>query len=314
MWALLQPRGYLGGFVLYAALGLGVIGMLFGGYEIVQPAFKTWEAGGPTGSLFPFLFVTIACGACSGFHGLVCSGTTSRQIESERHLQPVGYGAMLAEGFVALISLVTVMIVAPAALAGLAPGTIYGNGIGRFLTLLIGPEHLAFAVTFGAMAFSTFVFDTLDVSMRLGRYILQELGGWRGRGGALVATLATAAIPAALVGLGEKGGWTRFWTLFGASNQLLAALTLLAISVWLARRGKAVAFTLVPMAFVLTMTLWALGRLAASSFAAARGVDVQLLNALAAAALIGLALFLVARALAALRGRSAVPGAHDAGP
>ncbi len=297
MWALLQPRGYLGGFVLYTALALGVVGMLFGGYEIVQPAFRTWHAGGATGSLFPFLFVTIACGACSGFHGLVCSGTTSRQVESERHLQPVGYGAMLAEGFVALISLVTVMIVAPAALAGLAPGTIYGNGIGRFLTLLIGPEHLGFAVTFGAMAFSTFVFDTLDVSMRLGRYILQELAGWRGRGGAVGAILATAAIPAALVSLGEEGAWTRFWTLFGASNQLLAALTLLVISAWLARRGRSAAVTLVPMGFVLVMTLWALGSLAVGGLAAARGVDVELLNGIAACALIGLALFLVVKAL-----------------
>ncbi|MGH9464088.1 MAG: carbon starvation CstA family protein, partial [Thermoanaerobaculia bacterium] len=310
LWALLQPRGYLGGFVLYAALILGVIGMLFGGYEIVQPAFKTWNAGGLTGSLFPFLFVTIACGACSGFHGLVCSGTTSRQVESERHIQPLGYGAMLAEGFVAVISLVTVMIVAPAALEGLAPGTIYGNGIGRFLTLLIGAEHLPFAITFGAMAFATFVFDTLDVSMRLGRYLLQELAGWRGRGGAVAATLATAAIPAALVGLGDEGGWVRFWTLFGASNQLLAALTLLAISVWLARRGKPVALTLVPMTFVLAMTLWALGSLAVGGLAAARGIDVQLLNALAAAALIALALFLVARALLALRR----PGPAPEGP
>ncbi len=306
MWALLQPRGYLGGFVLYAALGLGVVGMLFGGYEVLQPAFRTWDAGGLTGPLFPFLFVTIACGACSGFHGLVCSGTTSKQVESERHIQPVGYGAMLAEGFVALISLVTVMIVAPAALTGLAPGTIYGNGIGRFLTLLIGPEHLAFAVTFGAMAFSTFVFDTLDVSMRLGRYIMQELTGWRGRGGAVAATLATAAIPSALVTLGEEGGWARFWTLFGASNQLLAALTLLAISMWLARRGRRALFTLLPMGFVLVMTLWALGRLAVGSLAAARGLDVELLNALAAAALVGLALFLVTRAaLVSWRGRYA---------
>ena len=93
---------------------LGVIGILFGGYEIEQPAFKTWDAGGLTGTLFPFLFVTIACGACSGFHGLVCSGTTSKQIARESHMRPVGYGAMLAEGFVALIALVTVMIVAPA--------------------------------------------------------------------------------------------------------------------------------------------------------------------------------------------------------
>ncbi|HUF19053.1 MAG TPA: carbon starvation CstA family protein, partial [Thermoanaerobaculia bacterium] len=185
MWALLQPRGYLGGFVLYIALALGVIGVFFGGYEIRQPAFRSWDVGGMTGMLFPFLFVTIACGACSGFHGLVCSGTTSKQVDRETHIRSVGYGAMLAEGFVALIALVTVMIVAQGDLEGLKPGTIYGNGIGEFLTLIIGKEHLNFAITFGAMAFSTFVFDTLDVCTRLGRYIVQELFKWQTSMGAL---------------------------------------------------------------------------------------------------------------------------------
>ncbi len=171
VWALLQPRGYLGGFILFLALGLGVIGIFFGGYEIKQEAFKSFDIGGATGTLFPFLFVTIACGACSGFHGLVCSGTTCKQIDKESHIRPVGYGAMLAEGFVAFISLVTIMIVASSDISGLSPATIYGNGIGNFLTLLIGKENLPFAITFGAMAFSTFVFDTLDVCTRLGRYI-----------------------------------------------------------------------------------------------------------------------------------------------
>ena len=148
--------------------------------------------------LFPFLFVTIACGACSGFHGLVCSGTTSKQIDKESHTHPVGYGAMLAEGFVAFIALVTVMIASKETLFApdgkmLSAGKIYGNGIGNFLTILIGKEHLQFAITFGAMAFSTFVFDTLDVCMRLGRYIVQELFGIPGRVGAVIGTLATVA-------------------------------------------------------------------------------------------------------------------------
>nr|MBA3821892.1 carbon starvation protein A [Deltaproteobacteria bacterium] len=95
MWLLLQPRGYLGGFVLYAALAVGTIGIFFGGFEIQRPAFRGFDTGGDTGLLFPFLFVTIACGACSGFHGLVCSGTTSKQIDREDHCHPIGYGAML---------------------------------------------------------------------------------------------------------------------------------------------------------------------------------------------------------------------------
>ena len=180
VWALLQPRGYLGGFVLYLALAVGVVGIFLGGFPIEQQAFRGFQLPGPTGALFPFLFVTIACGACSGFHGLVCSGTTSKQIAREPHCKPIGYGAMLLEAFVALIALATIMIVAPADVAGKAPGAVYGQGLGRFLTVIIGDQHLAFAITFGAMAFSTFVFDTLDVTTRLGRYILQELLGWQG--------------------------------------------------------------------------------------------------------------------------------------
>jgi carbon starvation protein len=302
IWLLLQPRGYLGGFVLYAALAVGVIGIFFGGYEVEQEAFKSWDLGGMTGALFPFLFVTIACGACSGFHGLVCSGTTSKQVDRESHLQPVGYGAMLAEGFVALIALVTVMIVASDKLQGLAPGTIYGNGIGEFLSLVIGREHLAFAMTFGAMAFTTFVFDTIDVSTRLGRYLVQELLGWRGKAGAAAGTLVTVAAPGLLLAFAGEGMWVKFWTLFGASNQLLAALTLLAVTVWLHQARRRIAFTLYPMLFVLTITLWALGKLTWANLLASRGFDVELLNGLAAALLILLALYLVLSALVRLRG------------
>lgn len=305
MWALLQPRGYLGGFVLYSALLVGVIGLLFGGYEVQQPAFKGWNVGGMTGALFPFLFVTIACGACSGFHGLVCSGTTCKQIDRESHMRPIGYGAMLAEGFVALIALVTIMIAAPGAIQGLAPGTIYGNGIGQFMTLVIGEDKLAFAVTFGAMAFSTFVFDTLDVSMRLGRYLLQELFGWRGRAGAIGATLATIALPTYFLAFGEKGAWLKFWTIFGASNQLLAALSLLVITVWLKQARKRIAFTLFPMLFVLTITLWAIGKLLIANLKVAQGFNIAFLNSIAAAVLILLALFLVVSAILKLRERPA---------
>ena len=310
VWALLQPRGYLGGFILYAALALGVYGVLVGGlsgaYTIQQPAFKGWEVGGMTGTLFPFLFVTIACGACSGFHGLVCSGTTSKQVDRESHIKPVGYGAMLAEGFVALIALVTIMILAPGAEKGLTPGKIYGNGIGRFLTLIVGEQHLAFAITFGAMAFSTFVFDTLDVCTRLGRYIVQELFGWKGKIGAIVGTLLTMALPFYFVMFAPPNSWSKFWTLFGASNQLLAALTLLSITVWLYQARQRIAFTLVPMIFVLVITLWALSSLAISNLRLSKiadgQLDVELINAVASAALVILALYLAVLALVKLRG------------
>ena len=303
VWSLLQPRGYLGGFILYAAIALGVVGVFFGGYEIRQPAFKGWTVPGMTGTLFPFLFVTIACGACSGFHGLVCSGTTSKQVDRESHIRPVGYGAMLAEGFVALIALVTVMIAAEGAIKGKSPGTIYGEGIGGFLTLLpfVGEGNRQVATTFGAMAFSTFVFDTLDVCTRLGRYIVQELFGWKGRAGALAGTLLTVALPVYFIAFAPPNSWSKFWTLFGASNQLLAALTLLTITAWLYRARRRIGYTLAPMAFVLVITLWALSAMVVGNLRASRGLDIELINALASAALVGLALYLAATALLKLR-------------
>ncbi|MDQ3062536.1 MAG: carbon starvation protein A, partial [Acidobacteriota bacterium] len=302
VWALLQPRGYLGGFVLYTAIAVGIVGIFFGNYEIEQPAFKSFDIGGMTGTLFPFLFVTIACGACSGFHGLVCSGTTSKQIDKESHTKSVGYGAMLAEGFVAFIALVTIMIVASETVKGISPGKIYGNGIGNFLTLLIGKENLPFAITFGAMAFSTFVFDTLDVSLRLGRYIVQELFGLKGKFGAIIGTLATIVVPFICVLIAPKGSWNEFWTLFGASNQLLAALTLLSITAWLYQARQRIAFTLIPMLFVLVITLWALGSLVVGNFQAANGFDIKFVNGLASLVLILLAVYLIIMALIKLRG------------
>lgn len=300
VWCLLQPRGYLGGFVLYIALFVGTVGMFFGGFEIEQEAFKTWHAPGATGALFPFLFVTIACGACSGFHGLVCSGTTSKQIAKESDCKPIGYGAMLLEAFVALIALATVMIVATSDTAGKAPGTIYGAGLGRFLAGMIGEEHLLFATTFGAMAFSTFVFDTLDVSTRLGRYIVQELLGWTNRAGALAATAVTVLTPAVFVLAAGEGSYRTFWTLFGTSNQLLAALTLLGVSVWLRKSGRRYWYTLLPMAFVMTITVWSLviqAHAALGGLLSGRTTGATtIINGIVALLLLGLAGLLVADA------------------
>ena len=310
VWLLLQPRGYLGGFVLYSALAVGLIGVFFGGYTIQQPAFKGWDVGGLTGALFPFLFVTIACGACSGFHGLVCSGTTSKQIDKESDMHAIGYGAMLAEGLVAVLALSTVMVMSADDLRGLKPGTIYGNGLGEFLTLIIGKENLPFAITFGAMAFSTFVFDTIDVATRLGRYLIQELTGLKTLFGATLATLVTVGAPALVLSMAGEGSWIKFWTLFGASNQLLAALTLLSVTMWLKQSGKRVAFTVVPLIFVLVITLWALISISYASYQQAAGFDASLLNSIFSAALIGLALFVTGQFLIKLKAKKVeVPGA-----
>jgi carbon starvation protein len=318
---LLQPRGYLGGFVLYLVLAVGVIGVFFGGFAVEQPAFKgfTHVAGdGSTVSLFPFLFVTIACGACSGFHGLVCGGTTSKQIARETHCRPVGYGAMLLEAFVALIALATIMIVATPGAKG--AGAVYSEGIGKFVALLVGQEHVLFATVFGAMAFSTFIFDTLDVATRLGRYVLQELFSAPSRAAAAVATFATVGVPAVFLLSapasvpGKPPAYMGYWTLFGTSNQLLAGLTLLSISVWLHRLGRRFWFTLAPAVFVLSITLWSLGLQIASGISAwgASGFGTLTVNALVAVVLVALAVVFAGEAWSAARRTSPAPATPPA--
>jgi carbon starvation protein len=301
VWTLLQPRGYLGGFVLYIALAVGVIGLFFGGHAIAQPAFKGWTAPGPSGSLFPFLFVTIACGACSGFHGLVCSGTTSKQIRRESDCRSVGYGAMLLEGFVALIALSTVMIVSDAAIAGKGPGLVYAQGLGLYMAAILGEENRVFATTFAAMAFSTFVFDTLDVSTRLGRYILQELTERSSRATAIGATALTVLVPLAWLLAAGEGAYRLFWVLFGTSNQLLAALSLLGISVWLRRTGRRSAFAWVPMIFVMAITVWSLvdqvAAVVRSSIATGLKLDTPTLNGFVCVLLLVLVAVLVREAV-----------------
>jgi carbon starvation protein len=238
--------------------------------------------------------VTIACGACSGFHGLVCSGTTSKQIEREPHCHPVGFGAMLLEGFVAVIALATVMIATTEQLTGKGPGAVYGQGLGRFMAVIVGEDNMVFATTFGAMAFSTFVFDTLDVSTRLGRYILQELVGLTTRAGAVLATAITCAVPLLFVLLSGPGAYRAYWTLFGTSNQLLAGLSLLGISVWLKRSGKRYWYTFAPMVFVLTITLWSLVLQIHAAFSTDAATTVQTINGVVGVALLGLAGVLLA--------------------
>ena len=151
------------------------------------------------------------------------------------------------------------------------------------------------------MAFSTFVFDTLDVCTRLGRYIVQELFGLEGRISSFVGTIATIAIPFVIALLAPDGSWKEFWSLFGASNQLLAALTLLSITAWLYQARKRIAFTLLPMLFVLVITLWALVALVIGNFQQANGFDIKFINGLASLTLIALAIYLVIMALIKVR-------------
>ncbi len=263
VWLLLQPRGFLGGFFLYVTLAMGMIGLFLGGEKIQYPAFIgfTGTNGAP---LFPLLFVTVACGACSGFHGIVCSGTTSKQIAKEPDCRMVGYGGMLLEGLVALVALSTVMILAKSdPLVTASPDRVYAEGLSRFVQQFGIPRD--FARSFILLAFTTFIYDTLDVATRLARYIFQELTGWKGSWGRIFATLISLAIPLCCVSLkmtDAQGNlipaWKIFWTIFGTSNQLLAALTLMTLSVWFMRMGKSPWVSALPMIFVMGMTLWSL--------------------------------------------------------
>jgi len=314
---LLQPRGSLGGYFLYVSLLVGVIGVLFGGLRVQHPAFLGW--GALPRPLFPILFVTVACGACSGFHAVVSTGTTSKQLHRETDAKLVGYGGMLLEGFVALIALATVMMLAPgsAELKG-SPNQIYASGVARFLEVFHIPRDKAIA--FGLLAFATFVYDTLDVCTRLGRYVFQELTGLKGKWGRVLATAATLALPVVCVTLTvhDAAGnlvpvWRVFWTLFGASNQLLAALTLLAISVWLKRLGRPWLLSALPMAFMMGMTMWALGLILRPWAPALAGRPVAATPAEGATALvlIVLAVLLLIEALGILlrRGDARAPAA-----
>lgn len=276
IWLLLQPRGHLGGYFLYVALAAGVAGVLSGKFHVQNVAFKGWDAASKNGeTLFPFLFITIACGACSGFHSLIASGTTSKQLRFETDARPIGYGAMLLEAMVATLALTCVMILKPdSALLQQSPNNIYADGIGEYLKVFNIAK--GFAVAFGLMAFTTFVYDTLDVCTRLGRYVIQELTGLDNWAGRWFGTGLTAGVPLLLLlrGSTDAAGnpvpvWRTFWFLFGASNQLLAALTLLGVTVWLwrTRRAAWVWFvTGIPTVVMYTMSTWALGIMTVPKF------------------------------------------------
>jgi len=286
MWLLLQPRGHLGGCFLYVVLIGGAIGLVAGDRLVAGDASITWPAfSAPVTaapwSVAPLLFITIACGACSGFHALVASGTTSKQLRRETDARPIGYGSMLLEALVAVVSLCCVMVLPPGdPRAQQPPNFVYALGMGRFLEILGVPATVG--VSLALMAFTTFVYDTLDVCTRLGRYILEELTGLSGRAGAWLGTTLTAGVPLVFLlrpNTDAAGNavpaWKMFWNLFGASNQLLAALTLLGVTVWLWRTRRAAWVWLVtglPTLFMYTMSTWALAMMTLPNFRGADGL------------------------------------------
>ena len=286
VWILLQPRDYLSSFLLYASLIGAFIGIIFGGFDFQYPAFTTWSDI-DRGTLFPILFITIACGACSGFHSIVASGTTSKQLNCETDARKIGYGAMLIEGLVAVIALFTVaMLVKNDVLIHQAPLVVFGTGMGNFLSIMGIPFEVG--MSFGILAVSTFLLTTLDTSTRLARYILEELLNVSGASSRYLSTVATLILPIlfTFVTLYDAQGvpipaWKAVWPVFGSTNQLLAGLALLVVYVWQKRKGKNTIFILLPMVFMLSMTLWALGQLIYQSGFTSIGIISAILLVLA---------------------------------
>jgi len=265
VWALLQPRDYINGIQLFIGLGLLYAAVIFASPDIVAPAFNTDVPEG-TPSLIPLLFVTIACGAISGFHGLVASGTTSKQLDKEPDVRFVGYFGAVGEGSLALAAI----IAATAGFATLADWqAIYHSfgqgGVNAFIRG--GANILQDGIGLDAVLSQTlltvmvvlFAGTTMDTGLRLQRYIFQEWGsiynvGWMQK--ALPATLLAvgSCLLLAFGAGGDGSGGMMIWPLFGTTNQLLAGLTLLVITVMLVKLGRPMWYTLAPLIFLLTMT------------------------------------------------------------
>ena len=270
VWMLLQPRDYLSSFLLYTGVGGAllaiIVGTVFG--TAAQPlsiqlaAYKGfWGVGGLP--LFPLLFVTIACGTISGFHSLVSSGTTAKQLNKETDARLIGYGGMIGEGLLATLSLATVAIVSI---------TVEGGGIGQALPNFATGGGLiltsfgipaSFGAPFMALVLVSFLLTSTDTAVRLGRYMMEEIVGTPETSTQSVATnryanAALQVVPAFL--LVSSGRWADLWPLFGGANQLLAALALLTATVWLANwdESKQLISTGVPMALMSVVTILAL--------------------------------------------------------
>ena len=274
VWILLQPRDYLSSFLLYGMMILAVVGIIGCHPSIdTMPAFTGFkDTLAPTGSsigyLFPALFVTIACGAISGFHSLVGSGTTAKQLNREQDAQPIAYGGMLIESALAIISLCAVAYIWKDYADGttVVPTAVFAGGLSAMLGELFGSGAQSITYSLLILAVSAFCLTSLDTATRLARYMFQEF--WMKPGESIkdmtgarkvltnpyVATAITVVIGIAL----GMTGYAKIWALFGAANQLLAALGLLAVAAWLGKIGRNNKMFLFPMAFMLIVTLTSL--------------------------------------------------------
>ena len=275
VWLLLQPRDYLNSYLLYAMLAIGLTAVFIVCPTINIDAFSGFTVkaakGGATMYLFPLLFVTVACGACSGFHALVASGTTSKQLDSERHIRPVGYGCMLLEGVVALLALIAVAWHSQADLvAGLSGGkpvVLFAQGLASFCGKLGLPEKTS--ESFMLLAVAAFLMTSVDACTRLARFVWQEL--WSTASAAAPASEAAAKPQSPIVRLNRNMYFAtgvvvaigvyllvlnpsmanNLWTMFASANQMLAALTLLTASLWLFKNKLKFWIAALPMCFMI---------------------------------------------------------------
>lgn len=263
VWILLQPRDYLNSFLLYFMMIAATIGIL-GTNPTVQLAPLTgWKlANGQT--LFPYLFITVACGAISGFHSLIGSGTTSKQLDSEKDAKMIGYGGMLIECFLAVIALIAVgALCADGNYASIGtPPVVFATAIKQFFSHLgFGEVAANTTYTVVSLAISAFALTSLDTGTRLGRFMFQELftpsAGKEATpvqktcSNMYVATIVTVILGGVLC----LGGYANIWPLFGACNQLVAVPCFLGVAVWLSKKGRNNKMLYFPMAFMLLACL-----------------------------------------------------------
>jgi len=267
IWVLGQPRNYLNSFLLIAMIVAAFVGVVFTNPKIEIPAFTHFNVSG--NYLFPSLFITIACGAISGFHSLVVTGTVSKQISSEKYIMPVSYGSMLVETLVAVLALIAVSSLAVGGvLPKETPPVVFAMAVSGFLHQLGLPSQISFTIV--SLAVSSFVLTTLDTVARLGRLSFQELfsiddsNEGSGKSGEktivriLISKPATSLytlVPACLLAI---MGYQSIWALFGASNQLLAALTLIACTMFFKKTGRRIVMLLIPTIIMLAVTFTSL--------------------------------------------------------
>ncbi|MGM0946844.1 MAG: carbon starvation CstA family protein [Bacteroidota bacterium] len=268
---LLQPRDYLNSFLLYGMMIAAIVGVFIANPEIKMGNEITFSSEN-LGYIFPVLFVTIACGAISGFHSLVASGTTSKQLDKESDAKVVGFGGMLIESFLAIISVGAVVVLTKGEyldrLGVEGPVALFSTGLGGMIATLGISEQ--FAVGFVALTVSAFALTTLDTCTRLARFTVQEYFEDVSQPSAKLISnnrfISTGLVMVFSVLLLASGEFTTLWPIFGSANQLLAALALLTIAVWMIRKKENALFVTIPMFFMFTVTLVSLGLFAWKNF------------------------------------------------